>query len=51
VYGCADPKNGAAGSLYDLASDRRLNHRMQVTTGVEAEASRVLLRRFFHARR
>src|SRR5207247_11363050 len=28
VYGCPDPKGGAAGSLFDLASDRRLNHRI-----------------------
>ena len=37
VYGCADPKAGAAGSLFDLANDPRLNHRMAVTSGVGAE--------------
>jgi tRNA(adenine34) deaminase len=51
VYGCPDPKAGAAGSLYDLPSDRRLNHRMAVTPGVAAAASRDLLRAFFRARR
>jgi tRNA(adenine34) deaminase len=51
VYGCADPKAGAAGSLYDLASDRRLNHRIAVTSGVSAAAARELLQRFFRARR
>lgn len=51
VYGCPDPKAGAAGSLYDLPSDRRLNHRMAVTPGVAAAASRELLRTFFRARR
>jgi tRNA(adenine34) deaminase len=51
VYGCPDPKAGAAGSLYDLPRDRRLNHRMEVTAGVAAEASRGLLRGFFRARR
>jgi tRNA(adenine34) deaminase len=51
VYGCPDPKAGAAGSLYDLPRDRRLNHRMEVTAGVAAEASRELLRGFFRARR
>jgi tRNA(adenine34) deaminase len=51
VFGCADPKGGAAGSVHDLANDARLNHRMAVTGGVAAEASRVLLQRFFRARR
>ena len=51
VFGCADPKAGAAGSLYDLASDARLNHRVLVTAGVDAETSRGLLRAFFHQRR
>ena len=51
VYGCADPKAGAAGSLYDLANDRRLNHRMLVQSGVDAAAARDLLHRFFRARR
>jgi len=51
VYGCSDPKAGAAGSLYDLPNDRRLNHRIEVTSGVSAAASRDLLRDFFRARR
>jgi tRNA(adenine34) deaminase len=51
VYGCADPKAGAAGSLYDLPGDRRLNHRMAVKPGVGAAASREMLRSFFRARR
>jgi len=51
VYGCPDPKAGAAGSLYDLARDRRLNHRMAVTPDVEAAAARELLQSFFRARR
>ena len=51
VYGCHDPKAGAAGSLYDLPRDRRLNHRMEVTAGVGAAAARELLRGFFRARR
>ena len=51
VYGCPDPKAGAAGSLYDLPADRRLNHRIVVTSGVAAAASRELLRDFFRARR
>jgi tRNA(Arg) A34 adenosine deaminase TadA len=51
VYGCADPKAGAAGSLYDLGADPRLNHRIAATTGVEAEACRALVQEFFRARR
>jgi tRNA(adenine34) deaminase len=51
VYGCADPKAGAAGTLFDLASDARLNHRIAVQGGVEADASRALLQSFFRARR
>src|SRR5512137_1307052 len=34
VYGCSDPKTGACGSLYDICRDGRLNHRLQVTSGV-----------------
>lgn len=51
VYGCADPKAGAVGSLYDLANDRRLNHQMVVRSGVSAAAARDLLQGFFRARR
>jgi tRNA(adenine34) deaminase len=43
VFGCLDPKGGAAGSLYDLSDDRRLNHRLAVTAGVrEAECAGIL---------
>jgi tRNA(adenine34) deaminase len=51
VYGCADPKAGAAGSLYDLAADRRLNHVIVVQVGVEADLARTLLQDFFRSRR
>ena len=51
VYGCADPKGGAAGSLYDVTADARLNHRITVVRGVEEEACRALLQQFFRARR
>ena len=51
VYGCADPKGGAAGSLFDLAGDRRLNHRITVTAGVGVEACRALVQDFFRTRR
>ena len=51
VYGAADPKAGFAGSLADLTRDPRLNHLVEVETGVlEAETSE-LLREFFRQRR
>jgi tRNA(adenine34) deaminase len=51
VYGAADPKAGAAGSVFDLARSEKLNHRMQVQGGVLAEECAALLRAFFAARR
>jgi tRNA(adenine34) deaminase len=51
VYGADDPKAGAAGSLWDVVRDRRLNHRPEVTGGVRAEESATLLRAFFRAQR
>ena len=47
VYAAPDPKAGALGTLYDLSSDERLNHRFEVTAGVLAEESAALLREFF----
>ena len=51
VYGAADPKAGAAGSIMDLTRDARLNHRFAVEGGVRAEACGALLKDFFQARR
>ncbi len=51
VYGAADPKSGMAGSLGNLLQDPALNHRAEVTTGVQAEAAGALLREFFRERR
>ena len=51
MYGCADPKAGALGSLHDLSADARLNHRFDVRRGVSAEACSDLLRSFFRTRR
>jgi tRNA(adenine34) deaminase len=51
VFGCADPKGGAAGSLYDVTNDPRLNHRIAVVSCVEEAACRTLLQQFFRARR
>jgi tRNA(adenine34) deaminase len=47
VYGAPDPKAGALGTLYDLSNDERLNHRFEVTSGVCAQESSVLLKSFF----
>ncbi len=47
VYGCRDPKAGACGSLYDLSSDKRLNHQIDVTQGVLADECAKLLSDFF----
>lgn len=47
VYGAVDPKAGAAGSLWDVVRDRRLNHRPEVLGGVLAEECGALLTRFF----
>jgi tRNA(adenine34) deaminase len=51
VYGCPDPKTGACGSLYDIVRDERLNHRLEVTSGVLADDCTALLQAFFRARR
>jgi tRNA(adenine34) deaminase len=51
VYGCADPKGGAAGSVVDLAAHPQLNHRIAVTAGVREDECRTLLQDFFRARR
>ena len=51
VYGAADPKAGAAESLYRLLDDARLNHRVETRGGVLAEESRALLHEFFETKR
>jgi tRNA(adenine34) deaminase len=51
VFGCADPKAGAAGSLYDVSHDSRLNHHIEVIAGMREEESRALLQRFFRRKR
>jgi tRNA(adenine34) deaminase len=47
VFGTMDPKAGAVGSLYNLAEEPRHNHRLQVTSGILADESRLLLKSFF----
>ena len=51
VYGAADPKTGAAGSVIDVFAEPRLNHHTAVVGGVLADASGKLLREFFEERR
>lgn len=51
VYGAEDIRAGAAGTLYDVSNDPRLNHRIKVFRGVRREESATLLRGFFEARR
>ena len=51
VYGCDDPKAGAARTLYRLSDDPRLNHRAAVVPGVLADECADLLRDFFKAQR
>jgi tRNA(adenine34) deaminase len=51
VYGAADPKTGACGSVVDLFAESRLNHHTRVEGGVLAEDCGQLLTRFFRERR
>ena len=51
VYGCFNPKAGSVDTLYRIPTDPRLNHRMEVASGVLADECAGLLRRFFSALR
>lgn len=51
VFAAHDPKSGMAGSLHNLVQDPRLNHRVELLSGVLADESAELLRAFFRARR
>lgn len=51
VFGAYDAKAGAAGSLWDIVRDRRLNHRPEVVAGVLADECGALLREFFDTHR
>jgi tRNA(adenine34) deaminase len=51
VYGAADPKAGAAGSILDVLAEPRLNHRPVVEGGLLGDEAAALLRDFFHSRR
>jgi tRNA(adenine34) deaminase len=51
VYGARDEKAGALGSVYDIGRDGRLNHRIEVTSGVMESECAAMLRMFFQSRR
>lgn len=51
VYGCRDEKAGGVDSLYRIVSDERLNHRVEVVSGVLEEECAGILRKFFRERR
>jgi tRNA(adenine34) deaminase len=51
VYGCDDPKAGAVRTLFRLADDLRLNHRMEIERGVLAEECAARVRAFFQKKR
>lgn len=51
VFGATDPKAGAVGTLYDLSTDLRLNHRFEVTSGVLEQECGQVLKEFFQALR
>jgi tRNA(adenine34) deaminase len=47
IYGCANPKAGAVHTLYEICTDPRLNHRIDVIAGVRADECAALLSEFF----
>ena len=51
IFGCASPKDGAAGGVVDLLQHPKLNHRCEVSSGVRQEESAEMLRAFFRERR
>jgi len=51
VFGAPDPRAGACGSLYNVAADPRLNHEVEVVSGLRADESAALLEGFFEERR
>ena len=51
VFGAADPKAGACGTLYNLGADPRLNHSMTIVPAVREDEAAALIRRFFAERR
>lgn len=51
VFACTDPKTGSAGSIYNIIQDPRLNHRIEITSGILEPDCAFLLKNFFRRRR
>jgi tRNA(adenine34) deaminase len=51
VFGAADPKWGACGSVYDFASNPKLNHRPEIISGISEPECRDIIQRFFQEKR
>jgi tRNA(adenine34) deaminase len=51
IYGCDDPKAGAVRTLFQLCDDARLNHRVEIVSGVRSDECAALLTEFFKAQR
>jgi len=51
VFGAFDPKMGACSTIYNIVQDERLNHRVELISGILEEDSRILLREFFAKKR
>jgi tRNA(adenine34) deaminase len=51
VYSCDDPKAGACGSIYNIVQDQRLNHRLEITSGLLNSECSILLQEFFQKKR
>jgi tRNA(adenine34) deaminase len=51
VYGCDDPKTGAVKSLYNITTDQRLNHQLEITNSVLADECSAILSDFFKRKR
>ncbi|RKY86522.1 tRNA adenosine(34) deaminase TadA [candidate division KSB1 bacterium] len=47
IFGCFDPKGGACGSLYNVVQDSRLNHQVEIETGILADRCAAILKEFF----
>jgi len=51
IFGAADPRAGAAGSIYNILRDSRLNHQVEVVSGVRERECREIVQNFFEAKR
>ena len=51
IYGADDPKSGACGSVFNIAHNKKLNHKIKIISGVLGEACASLLKEFFRRRR